>query len=220
MVNRLEQLIDGIFEYLDGCKPIKLQPGKVAVNKEELFEMLDELKQRTPDEIRRYQKIIANRDSIIASAEEKAEQIIEESKAKARQLVSEHEIMQQAYARANEMVASASGEAEEMLSSANNDATQIRTGALSYANDIMTDMEKILNNAYSSARDHFDGLIATLKENYDVVASNRQELYQQLNPKDAATIYDDPIATVTEEEEDDGENFEFDENTFLENIDE
>ena len=63
-------------------------------------------------------------------------------------------------------------------------------------------------------------LIATLKENYDVVASNRQELYQQLNPKDAATIYDDPIATVTEEEEDDGENFEFDENTFLENIDE
>ena len=218
MVNRLEQLIDGICEYLEGCKPIKLQPGKVAVNKEELFEMLDELKQRTPDEIRRYQKIIANRDSIIASAEEKAEQIIEEAKAKARQLVSEHEIMQQAYARANEMVASASGEAEEMLSSANNDASQIRTGALSYANDIMTDMEKILNNAYSSARDHFEGMISSLKENYDVVAANRQELYQQLNPKEAAAVYDDPIATVTTS--DDDENFEFDENTFLENIDE
>ncbi len=218
MVNRLEQSIDNICEYLEGCKPIKLQPGKVAVNKEELYEMLDELKQRTPDEIRRYQKIIANRDSIIASAEEKAEQIIEEAKAKARQLVSEHEIMQQAYARANEMVASASGEAEEMLSSANNDATQIRTGALSYANDIMTDMEKILNNAYSSARDHFDGLIASLKENYDVVAANRQELYQQLNPKEAAAAYDDPIASVTTG--DDEENFEFDENTFLENIDE
>ena len=204
MVNRLEQLIDGIYEYLEGCKPIKLQPGKVSVNKEELFEMLDELKQRTPDEIRRYQKIIANRDSIIAAAEEKAEQIIEEARGKARQLVSEHEIMQQAYARANEMVASASGEAEEMLSS---------------ANDIMTDMEKILNNAYSSARDHFDGLVATLKESYDVVAANRQELYQQLNPKEAATVYDDPIATVSAEEDDD-DNFEFDENTFLENIDE
>ncbi len=219
MVNRLEQLIDGIYEYLEGCKPIKLQPGKVSVNKEELFEMLDELKQRTPDEIRRYQKIIANRDSIIAAAEEKAEQIIEEARGKARQLVSEHEIMQQAYARANEMVASASGEAEEMLSSANNDANQIRTGALSYANDIMTDMEKILNNAYSSARDHFDGLVSTLKESYDVVAANRQELYQQLNPKEAATVYDDPIATVSAEGDDD-DNFEFDENTFLENIDE
>jgi hypothetical protein len=106
-----------------------------------------------------------------------------------------------------------------MLSSANNDATQIRTGALSYANDIMTDMEKILNNAYSSARDHFDGLISSLKENYDVVSANRQELYQQLNPKEAATVYDDPIATVSAEEDDD-DNFEFDENTFLENIDE
>jgi hypothetical protein len=83
----------------------------------------------------------------------------------------------------------------------------------------MTDMEKILNNAYSSARDHFDGLVSTLKESYDVVAANRQELYQQLNPKEAATVYDDPIATVSAEEDDD-DNFEFDENTFLENIDE
>ena len=218
MVNRLEQSVDSIFDYLEECKPVKLQPGKIAVNKEELIEQLEELKQRTPDEIRRYQKIIANRDSIIASAEEKAEQIIEEAKAKARQLVGEHEIMQQAYARANEMVASASGEAEEMLSSANNDANQIRTGALSYANDIMTDMEKILNNAYSSAREHFEGLISSLKENYEVVAANRQELYQQLNPQEAASVYDDPIATVSADDEE--ENFEFDENTFLENIDE
>ena len=82
MVNRLEQLVDSIFDYLEECKPVKLQPGKIAVNKEELIEQLEELKQRTPDEIRRYQKIIANRDSIIASAEEKAEQIIEEAKAK------------------------------------------------------------------------------------------------------------------------------------------
>ena len=218
MVNRLEQLIDGIYEYLEGCKPIKLQPGKVSVNKEELYEMLEELKQRTPEEIKRYQKIIANRDSIIANAEEKAEQIIEEAKAKARQLVSEHEIMQQAYARANEMVADASHEAEVQIESANNDSNQIRTGTLNYANDIMTDMEKILNNAYTSAREHFEGMIASLKENYDVVAANRQELYQQLNPQEAASVYDDPIATVSVDDEE--ENFDFDENTFLENIDE
>ena len=31
---------------------------------------------RTPDEIKRYQKIIANRDAIIADAESKSEQIL------------------------------------------------------------------------------------------------------------------------------------------------
>ncbi len=213
MVNRIDQVIDEIYEFVEGCKPTTFSPNKVAVPKEELYDLLDELRVRTPDEIKRYQKIIANRDSIIAAAEEKAESIIEDAKAKARQLVSEHEIMQQAYARANEMVSAAGSEADEMLKSANSDADQIRTGALNYANDIMTDMERILAEAYEATRSRAEGLIAVLKENYEVVATNRNELYTQLNPEEAAIVYDDAIATVSVDED-----FEFDENTFLENI--
>lgn len=215
MVNRIEQIIEEIYEFIEGCKPTTFSQNKVAVPKDELYDLLDELKLRTPDEIKRYQKIIANRDSIIATAEEKAESIIEEAKAKARQLVSEHEIMQQAYARANEMVSSAGSEADEMLKSANSDAEQIRTGALNYANDIMTDMERILSDAYESTRSRAENLIAALRESYEVVATNRQELYAQLNPEEAATVYDDAIATVSTEDD-----FDFDANTFLENIEE
>ena len=213
--NQIERCIDNIYEFVENCKASTFSPNKVVIPKDELYDLLDELKLRTPDEIKRYQKIIANRDSIIAQAEEKAEQIIEEAKAKAKQLVSEHEIMQQAYARANELVSAAGSEADEMLTSANSDADQIRTGALSYANDIMTDMEKILQEAYETTRTRAENLVAALKENFEVVSENRKELDVQLNPQEAAAAYDNPIATVSE----DGE-FDFGENTFLDNNEE
>lgn len=217
MVNRLEQLIDGIYEYLEGCKPIKLQPGKVSVNKEELFEMLDELKQRTPDEIRRYQKIIANRDSIIAAAEEKAEQIIEEARGKARQLVSEHEIMQQAYAQADSVLTKATEQAQEILDKATIDANDIRIGALEYTDDLMSDAEMTLHEALESYTSRQDRFLDTLRENYERVRRNRSELtipsrqqapvvnqqaQQRPQPSLMQTVGEEPPA-VTEEPEDD-----------------
>ena len=68
---------------------------------------LRELRMKTPDEIKRYQKIIANKDAILADAQAKADSMIEEAQIQTNELVSEHEIMQQAYAQANEIVTAA-----------------------------------------------------------------------------------------------------------------
>ncbi len=226
--NQIEQTIDSIYEFVESCKGTTFSSNKVVVPKDELYDLLDELRLKTPDVIKRYQKIIANRDTIIAQAEERAEQIIEEAKAKAKQLVSEHEIMQQAYERAHELVSTAGAEADEMMTNANNDADSIRTGALNYANDIMANMEAILADAYETTRTQAEALIAGLKENYEVVSQNHSELNLQLHPDEVASAFDAPINTVVdvaeeddvEEPIDDEEEFDFDEDTFLENIDE
>ena len=42
-------------------------------------ELLRELRMKTPDEIKRYQKIIANKDAILADARTKAESMLEEA---------------------------------------------------------------------------------------------------------------------------------------------
>ena len=148
---------------MEGCKAAPFAANKIQVNKEELYELLDELRSRTPDEIKRYQKIIANRDAIIADAEDKAEKIIEEAKIKASQLVGEHEIMQQAYARVNDMVAAAGEDAAEMVSKAQAEADALRTSILTYSNNVMNDMEQILLDAYESTRERSEMLIMALK---------------------------------------------------------
>ena len=60
MSSRIEQIIEEIEEYIDrDCKYQPLSTTKIIVNKEHLDELLRELRMKTPDEIKRYQKIIA-----------------------------------------------------------------------------------------------------------------------------------------------------------------
>ena len=102
--SRIEQIIEEIEEYVESCRYQPLSTTKIVVNKEELEELLRELRLKTPDEIKRYQKIISNKDAILADAQSKADNIIAEAQAHAKELVAQTEIMQQAYAQANETV--------------------------------------------------------------------------------------------------------------------
>lgn len=218
--NRIEQLIEDIYEFVESCKMQPLSQTKVIVPKDELYDLLDELRLRTPDEIKRYQKIIANRDAIIADAEEKANAIQADAKEKAKNLVNDNEIMQQAYYQANEMVSNANAQADSILRSANEDAEQIRSGALAYANEILSDVEKILANAYDSARVKSDALVSSLKTNLDIVVNNKKELSESLSPaNNASEMEEDPQEAKGAYEQASDEDFDFDENTFLEDID-
>ena len=76
MSSKIEQLIDEIEEYIDGCKPQFMSSTNIIVNKDEIEELLRELRMRTPEEIKRYQKIISNKDAILADAQAKADAII------------------------------------------------------------------------------------------------------------------------------------------------
>ena len=72
-MSRIEQLIDEIEEYVEGCKPAPFSQSKIIVQKEQLYELLTELRLKTPDEIKRYQKIISNKEAILNDARTKAE---------------------------------------------------------------------------------------------------------------------------------------------------
>ena len=116
--SRIEQIIEEIEEYVESCRYQPLSTTKIVVNKEELEELLRELRLKTPDEIKRYQKIISNKDAILADAQSKADNIIAEAQAHAKELVAQTEIMQQAYAQANETVNTANQQAQGILDSA------------------------------------------------------------------------------------------------------
>lgn len=216
--SRIEQLIEDIYEFVESCRMQPLSTTKVIVPKDELYDLLDELRLRTPDEIKRYQKIIANRDAIIVDAEEKASAILVDADSKAHSLLDDHEIMQQAYYKANELVENAAREADKIISIANNDANQIREGAIAYTDDMLTDVENILGNAYESTKAKYDGLLHAIKGNLEIVINNKNELagttqYVETNDNKEGTNEAEEEAAYTEED------FNFDENTFLNDID-
>ena len=61
MSSRIEQLIDELEEYIESCKPKFMSNSEIIVNKDEIDELLRELRMKTPDEIKRYQKIISSK---------------------------------------------------------------------------------------------------------------------------------------------------------------
>ena len=176
MSSKIEQLIDEIEEYIASCKYKTLSNTHIIVNKDEIDELLRELKMKTPDEIKRYQKIIANKDAILADAQAKAESMLEEAHIQTNELVSEHEIMQQAYAQANEIVMAATEQAQQILDNATSDANDIRIGAIQYTDHLLAQAENIIGSTLDSYTTRYDNLVSSLKEHFDVVRANRAEL--------------------------------------------
>ena len=93
MSNKIEQIIEEIEEYVESCRFQPLSTTKIVVNKEELEELLRELRLKTPDEIKRYQKIISNKEAILNDARDKAAALIKEATDQTNELINEHEIM-------------------------------------------------------------------------------------------------------------------------------
>lgn len=177
MSSKIEQVIDEIEDYLDSCKFVPFSQVNISVNREEIEELIAELRAKTPEEIRRYQKIISNKEAILADAQQKADQILAQAQIQTNELVSEHQIMQQAYAQANEVVMIATKQAQEILDNATNEANSIRMYAMNYTDDKLRSLEDILINSIDTSKARYDNLINSLQGFLDVVSANRAELF-------------------------------------------
>ncbi len=211
---RIEQLIEEIFEFVESCKASAFSGSKVIVPKEEMYDLLDELRLKVPEEIKRCQKMIANRDAIIADAEDKASAIEQAARAQAQMLVNDNEITQQAYYQANEMVRQATEHAEMLVAQAQEEAMQIRQGALGYTNEMLGRVEQLLASTYEITKNRSDAMLESMRQNLEIVAANRRELNGEIQPEEMEQP--EQASPIAQEQGD--EDFEFDENAFLDNV--
>lgn len=177
----IEQIINEMYDYIEECKPTPLSQSKIIVSRDRILDFLDDLKKRTPDEIRRYQKIISNRDSILAQAQEQAQGIIDEAKTRADQMINETEIMQAAYRQANELIQNATAEADKLKADSEAAAEQLRSGVLNYAGDILGEVESLLSSSYREIKDNSDKLVGGLESRLATITDNRREILEQLD---------------------------------------
>ena len=176
MASTIEDIIDEIMEYIDSCKPSAFSSSKIIVNRDDIDNLLSELKNTAPVEIRRYQKIISNQEAILADAQAKADAIIAQAQIQTNELVSEHQIMQQAYAQANEVVMIATKQAQDMLDKATQDANDIRTGAVAYTDELLKSVQEVLVHSMDTTRTRSEQYLNQMQGYLDVVTKNRLEL--------------------------------------------
>lgn len=176
MANKIERQIDEIIAYVDQAKYVTFSSAEIRVNREELLDMLQELRDSTPDELAKYQRVVNDRDKIMDEAQRRAQQLIDEAQARTNQMVTDQEVMKQAYARANQIMAQAAQNAQETTDQAIIDANNYRLAAVQYMDNMLSTLEqqtKLCQEQTNAAYGQFSRMVEQYVEQ---LAGNREAL--------------------------------------------
>lgn len=133
-------LVDRLEELLNQSRPFPFTHN-VIVDEERMLQLIDEMRVTIPEEIKKAQQVLAQRDRVLAQAQEEANRTIAIAREKSDQLVERDSIVQAAQARADQVMVQARSEAE-----------RIRQEADAYVLEQLTHMEMELDRILHQVR--------------------------------------------------------------------
>ncbi|MGD0708962.1 MAG: hypothetical protein ABSA51_10990 [Anaerolineaceae bacterium] len=104
-------LVDRLEEIFNESRPVFFTHS-VFVDEDKILDLIDQMRVSIPDEIKKAQLLLAQRDRILAQAQEEANRTLSLARDKADQLVQKDPISQSAQARAEQIIAQSRTEAE------------------------------------------------------------------------------------------------------------
>lgn len=197
-MSKYDQIISEIEDYIDNCSFVRFSNTKIVVVKDELEEMIHELKVKAPEEVRNYQKLLKNKDRIISEANEQARLIIDTAQIQTNELVNEHQIMQRAYEEGQKYIDQAQEQAQQILDSATEAANAYRQSAIEYTDSLLASVQSIVEATVADAGARYEGLINSMNETLNVIAANRNALQPVEDEAEDAEETEVQEYTVTE----------------------
>ena len=138
------QLIDRLEELFNESKNIPLTRN-VMVDEDRMLDIIDQMRIAIPEEVKKAQQLLGQRDRVLAQAQEEANRTLELARQKADQMVTKDMVAQEASRRADLVLAQARTEAEG-----------IRADADDYVVDSLTqlqnELERISNQVSNGIR--------------------------------------------------------------------
>lgn len=138
-------LIDRLEELFNESRPIPFTHN-VVVDEDRMLDLIDQMRVAIPEEVKKAQQIINQRDRIMAQAQEEANRTVNMAREKSEQLVERDSVAQVAHLKADEIIAQA-----------HIDADKIRREAEEYVVETLTRLEMQLERSIQQVR---NGIIA------------------------------------------------------------
>jgi len=126
-------LIDKLDDLVHNAKQVPLT-DQVRVDKEEIYDLLDQMRATIPEEIKQARWIVKERQEMLAEAKREAERIVSEGRERQERLIADEEI-----------VKAAERAAEDIIEDARAHEREIRLGAEDYADEILDTLETNLS---------------------------------------------------------------------------
>ena len=138
----IEELISTLYEMVQDAWGLPLGADKCVVERDKVLDLLDEISNQLPGELKQAKTMVESRSEVINNAKREAENILKQAQAQARQMVSEEEIYKQAEAEGNNMIKAAQDKIRELKQVTND-----------YVDDAMRRSEEAIAEALSEIRE-------------------------------------------------------------------
>jgi len=122
-------LLEKIEDIIEEASKLPLS-NKVMIDKEEVLEVINEIRLKMPDEINRASWVAKERQRILNEAQSEADELIEKVKEQQKYLVEESEITREAQEYAKQLIEDAERKANDM-----------KIGAYTYSDEILSSLE-------------------------------------------------------------------------------
>lgn len=115
----VEELIDELYDMVEKAWSLPLSRGRAVLDGDEVKQILDEIRENLPQEIRQAKAICADRAQIINDAKREAETVVRVAEERARTMINQDEIVKQAQQKANELITQSQAKFREMRKASN-----------------------------------------------------------------------------------------------------
>jgi len=145
-------LIDRLEELFNESRPIPFTHN-VVLDEDRILDLIDQMRVSIPDEVKKAQQILAQRDRILAQAQEAANRTVQLAREKSEELVDRDPVAQAAHTRADEIIRQARVE-----------ANAIRREADEYVLMTLSQLDGELSKVLGQVRNGIQMLNASLPE--------------------------------------------------------
>lgn len=160
-------LVDRLEELFNDSRAIPLT-HQVVVDEDRMLDLIDQMRVSIPEEVKKAQQLLAQRDRILAQAQEEAQRTLALARERGEQLVERDSIVQAGKARADQIIAQAMTEAEATRRDADN-----------YILETLTRLEVELERILNQVRNGIMALQGPLEES---LASEEKQPSEQPTP--------------------------------------
>jgi cell division septum initiation protein DivIVA len=137
-------LIDRLEELFNESRAFPLTHN-VIVDEDRMLDIIDQMRIAVPEEVKKAQQLLAQRDRILAQAQEEGTRTLGLAREKSDQLVGKDTVTQEAQRRAEQIVSQARADAEAMR----RDADEYILEGLTY---MQTELERLLKQVRNGLR--------------------------------------------------------------------
>lgn len=105
------QMIDRLEELLNESRPLPFTHN-VIVDEDRMLDLIDQMRVSIPEEVKKAQQLMAQRDRLIAQAQEEANRTVNLARDRSSELVERDQLVQAAYTQAEQIKAQAYADGE------------------------------------------------------------------------------------------------------------